>query len=394
MDSTKNLIPIIILLIFSFYSYQEYSQLPQTVINGIVFLPGLLATLALVLSVHFNRNPIFFYSILVITANLSLGQVWVNSDFAYALLSIVLPLLLVVITVLPDRGVFSVNAAPVYGVLTAALVFSLLITNFSPEWISYLLLSEWFPARYFDWTQQSQSVLIISTLMFITMIVLYFLKPSNHMATGLGVLIMLTIQLHFRGTDSSLTVFSSIALMMCLYTVLKESWRMAYLDELTELPARRAMSEKFQQISGIYTIAMLDIDHFKTFNDTYGHDTGDAVLRMIANKMRNVSGEGTAYRYGGEEFAIIFNGKTKQEAKPHLEALRELIANTPFIINRASRRRSDKKVNPSKAKTVMVTVSIGIANSTSSTPSPWDVLKLADKALYRAKDYGRNCIYN
>lgn len=394
MNTTKNLIPIFILLIISFYSYQEYSQLPQTVIDGIIFLPVLLAILTLVLSVHFNRNPIFFYSVLVITANLSLGQVWVNSDLAYALLSVTLPLLLLVITVLPDRGIFSINAAPIYAILILTLVFSLLITRFSPEWISFLLLSDWLPVRYFDWTQQSQSVLIISTLMFITMIVLYFLKPSNHMATGLGVLIMLIMQLHFRGSDSSLAVFSSIALMMCLYTVLKESWRMAYLDELTDLPARRALSEKFQQISGIYTIAMVDIDHFKTFNDTYGHDTGDAVLRMIANKIRNVSGDGTSYRYGGEEFTIIFNGKSKQEAKPHLEALRELIANTPFIINRASRRRSDKKVKSTKIKTVTVTVSIGIANSTSSTPSPWDVLKLADKALYRAKDYGRNCIYN
>ena len=214
------------------------------------------------------------------------------------------------------------------------------------------------------------------------------------MASGLGVLIMLITQLHFGDTDSSLAVFSSFALMMCLYSVLKESWRMAYLDELTELPARRALSEKLQQISGIYTIAMLDVDHFKTFNDTYGHDTGDAVLRMIANKMRNISGNGISYRYGGEEFAIVFNGKTKREAKPHLEALRELIANTPFVINRASRRRGDKKARSSKIKTVMVTASIGIANSTSNIPSPWDVLKLADKALYRAKDYGRNCIHS
>ena len=140
-----------------------------------------------------------------------------------------------------------------------------------------------------------------------------------------------------------------------------DDWRMAYLDELTELPARRALREKFQKIGGSYTVAMLDVDHFKKFNDTYGHDTGDAVLRMIATKMSRVTGGGLPYRYGGEEFAVIFNGKNREDAIPHLEDLRETIANTPFIVDRASsRRKSDKKVKPTKNKSVTVTVSIGL----------------------------------
>lgn len=168
---------------------------------------------------------------------------------------------------------------------------------------------------------------------------------------------------------------------------------MAYLDELTELPARRALREKFQQIGGLYTVAMLDVDHFKKFNDTYGHDTGDAVLRMIATKLSLVTGSGSSFRYGGEEFAIIFNGKNREEATLHLETLRETIATTPFIVNRASsRRKNDKKIKPVKNKAVSITVSIGVADSNHDTSDPWDILKLADKALYRAKKKGRNCV--
>ena len=63
-------------------------------------------------------------------------------------------------------------------------------------------------------------------------------------------------------------------------------------------------------------VAMVDVDHFKKFNDTYGHDTGDSVLRMIATKLQKVGGGGTAYRYGGEEFSIIFNGKNKKGGCP------------------------------------------------------------------------------
>ena len=150
------------------------------------------------------------------------------------------------------------------------------------------------------------------------------------------------------------------------------------------------MREKFQTISGLYTVAMLDVDHFKQFNDTYGHDTGDAVLRMIAAKMRKVSGSGLPYRYGGEEFTVLFNGKDVNQAREHLEALRKAIADSPFVINRVDRRVNPKRLKVRANKTVQVTVSIGAADSNKPGNSPWDLMKLADKALYRAKKKGRN----
>jgi diguanylate cyclase (GGDEF)-like protein len=137
---------------------------------------------------------------------------------------------------------------------------------------------------------------------------------------------------------------------------------------------------------------MLDVDHFKKFNDNYGHDAGDAVLRMIAAKMARVSGGGISYRYGGEEFSIVFAGKNLGDAMHHLETLRESIANSPFIINRVSRRRNDLKTRSRKSKSVKVTVSIGVADSSARTASAWDLLKLSDKALYRAKGKGRNLV--
>ena len=137
---------------------------------------------------------------------------------------------------------------------------------------------------------------------------------------------------------------------------------------------------------------MLDVDHFKKFNDTYGHDTGDAVLRMIAAKMAKVSGGGSCYRYGGEEFTIVFPGRNTDEAWPHLDALRVEIANSPFVISRVDRRKNGKVNKPAQSKSVKVTASIGIADSRTNTSSPWDVLKLSDKALYRAKGKGRNCV--
>ena len=392
MRTIKSLIPVLILLVLSFYGYQKYFQLPQSIINGIIFLPIMLAMLVIGLTIYFNRSPVFFYALLIIFTNMVLGLKWAETDLSYALLSAFMPLLLLILTLLPERGIVSVRAIPAYVILISALMFSIIVITISPEWASHILLTDWLPARYFDWTQQSQTVLAISISVFIAMLIVYFLRPSSYMAAGLGVLIMLIVQLHFGDLSRSLNVFSSAALMMCLYAVMQESWRMAYLDELTELPARRALREKFQQIGGLYTVAMLDVDHFKKFNDTYGHDTGDAVLRMIATKLNKVTGGGSSYRYGGEEFSIIFTGKSCKDAKQHLEDLRETIANTPFVINRASRRKSDRKVKRVKNKSVTVTVSIGLADSNSKASTPWDVLKLSDKALYRAKGKGRNCV--
>ena len=393
MKTIKNLIPIIILLALSVYGYQVYPQLPKVVINGIIFLPVVLALLVISLSVHFNRSSVFFYAVLVAITSIVLGYELAQTDLSYALLSGFVPLMLLTFTVMPERGVISIRAIPVYMILASGIVFSVIMISMSPDWITHLLLTEWLPARYFDWTLQSQTVLFISATVLISMLVLYFVQPTPNMSAGLGVLIILLVQLHLGYTDPSLNVLSSMALLMCLYAVLQESWRMAYLDELTELPARRALRERFQKMGGLYTVAMVDVDHFKKFNDTYGHDTGDAVLRMIATKLNKVTGGGASYRYGGEEFSVVFNGKDSESAKPHLEALRETIADTPFIINRSnSRRKGDKKVKRKRNKSVKVSVSIGVADSSSNVSSPWDVLKLSDKALYRAKGKGRNCV--
>jgi len=402
MREITKLLPIFLLSVVSFYIYHKFYDIPDAILTGIVFLPVMLAILVIGLSFHFSRSQVFFYVVLIMASNVFLGMELANSDLSYGLLSVFLPVLLLVLSVLPDRGILSVRAIPAYMSILIAFFSSIFAIKFSPEWAGVVVLSDWLPPRYFDWTEQSQSVILISVIAFIYMLVLYFTRPSSHMAAGLGVLLMLIAQLHFGDSSDSLNVFSSAALLMCLYAVIHESWRMAYLDELTELPTRRALREKFQKIGGVYTVAMLDVDHFKKFNDTYGHDTGDAVLRMIATKMRKVSGGGTAYRYGGEEFSVVFNGKKASDAQAHLDALRESIASTPFVISRESRRKSDARPKTQRIKSVTVTVSIGLADSklkakstatwNSSRTSPWDVLKLADKALYRAKKKGRNCV--
>jgi GGDEF domain-containing protein len=225
------------------------------------------------------------------------------------------------------------------------------------------------------------------------------------------------LALRFGGTGRIPTGYFAAAAFILAGAVVEASYLLAYHDELTTLPSRRAFHDALLRLEPPYSIAMLDIDHFKRCNDTYGHDTGDQVLRMIATRLARVSGGGQAYRCGGEEFAILFPGKTTTEVLDHLEKLRADIeastlrlrgpdrrqeARGPDRRNQRARGRaktghairqlSRAAATPEPSSELSVTASIGVATSKGENPSAEEVIQAADKALYRAKAAGRNRI--
>jgi PleD family two-component response regulator len=141
---------------------------------------------------------------------------------------------------------------------------------------------------------------------------------------------------------------------------------------------------------------MCDVDHFKRFNDTYGHDVGDQVLKMVAAKLSQVGGGGRAFRYGGEEFLVVFRGRSAKEAEPFVESLRRSIADTGFILRSPDRPASKPlratQTTASSATRVDISISIGIAERSTRHSTPELVLDAADATLYRAKEAGRNCL--
>ena len=181
--------------------------------------------------------------------------------------------------------------------------------------------------------------------------------------------------------------------LVLVVAAVEHAHAMAYRDELTGLPARRALNEAMQRLDGAYTVAMVDVDHFKQFNDRHGHDVGDQVLRLVASRLARVNHGGRAFRYGGEEFTVLLPGVPLEESVKILDALRRDVAEAVFTVRGADRpKRKPTKPRPRKggAQQLSVTVSIGAAERRAKQELPDAVVKAADRALYRAKEAGRN----
>jgi len=214
-------------------------------------------------------------------------------------------------------------------------------------------------------------------------------------AGNAGALAAFYIAAEWVGSPGVYAAFMSSAGTIMIVSLLEESHRLAFRDPLTGLPGRRALEERLRSLGSRYVIAMVDVDHFKKFNDTHGHDIGDQVLKLVGARLAEVGGGGIAFRYGGEEFSVVFPGTDLENALLFLEAIRISIEgyrmavrapDRPKTAEDGSKRRGERNVE----KHLSVTVSIGASRPGASLRTPAQVIKAADEALYRAKQSGRN----
>jgi diguanylate cyclase (GGDEF)-like protein len=186
---------------------------------------------------------------------------------------------------------------------------------------------------------------------------------------------------HFTAEDEGVLemMASQVATAMVAASTMDERERQARMDALTVLPNRLQLAEDLggelitlAKTSRNAVFAMVDIDHFKGYNDEFGHGAGDAVLQNIGTAMRaSIRVTDHVYRYGGEEFLVVFVDVTPEEGYRLAERLRQAIA------------QQDQIYRP-------VTVSIGLASLPRDGTDPIALIERADVAMYRAKRGGRN----
>lgn len=164
----------------------------------------------------------------------------------------------------------------------------------------------------------------------------------------------------------------------------EHQYKLATTDGLTELYNHRYFQDQMrmqianaQRYNSQFSMIIIDIDHFKSFNDTYGHQAGDAVLKQVAQTLKNNSrATDIVCRYGGEEMSIILTNTDKEEAIMKAQRVCSAVAERIFKLN--------------ATQTVHVTISVGVSTFPENGETPQQIIEYADQGLYYAKEHGRN----
>lgn len=325
---------------------------------------------------------------------------------AFESTALLLPINFLVFSITAERGLAVPALASRLSLLFCESVFVAVICapgqTSSPGFMHAALLN----VHLFDKSRIPQLALLAFVLAF-GVIAVRFLMYGKPVENGLMWSLIATFLGFYAGAVGQIgDAYFATAGVILAASLVENSYFLAYHDELTALPARRAFHDALLDLEPPYTVAVVDIDHFKRVNDTYGHDTGDQVLSMVAARLARVN-SGQAFRVGGEEFSILFPGKSVKEVTKDLEALRIAVSEFSFRVRvtaerrklpRGPDRRSDKRQRSSPGsereshspQQLSVSISIGVAEANRKTRAVEDVIRAADQALYRAKRAGRN----
>jgi len=345
---------------------------------------GVLAAAA-VLAWWFNRGRSF-----VIGASLLLGFAACSqypSKLVYTAVAVLVPLNALLAMLRPEKGARYRTAYVWLALFAAEGLFLYWLAGLSVE------------AALGHWALRSPPTPLLARLVFAAAFAASVWRAwPDHtplQVGNAGSLAAFFIAAEWGEAPGTFAAFMAAAGLVLLASLLQESHQLAFRDQLTGLPGRRALEERLRSLGERYAIAMVDVDHFKQFNDTHGHDIGDQVLRLVAGRLAQVGGGGTAYRYGGEEFSVVFPGRDADEAAIDLEAIRGAIERYRMAVRGEDRPKkpeegAKRRGAGDKPKPLSVTVSIGVAGPSAGARTPMQVVKAADEALYRAKKGGRN----
>jgi len=377
------------------------SELPASLAGLKAYGAYIVIALAASVSLIFRRGRVVLALLTLALAYASHGALLndalesFRARTVFAALCVFAPFNFAALSLLGERGTFNFYGAQRLGVIALEAIFTAWVVFAGKTETTEWAYSPLYETTLFAASPIPQFGLAAMAFGFAVCLAAWYLKRAPVDLGFAGAVLAFGIAMNGIAVPQVFAVFIAAGALILTITVLQDTFRMAFRDELTGLPSRRELNERMMALGRRYAIAMVDVDRFKNFNDTHGHALGDQILKMVARKLAEVGGGGKAYRYGGEEFTVLFPGKGVDAAVPHLEALRKEIADYKLALRAAARpeqAHSDKRQRGAfrAAKSESVTVSIGVAQRNDKLATPEAVIKAADKALYRAKHGGRN----
>ena len=373
-----------------------YLALQKSLSTGVqqvlVVAPVAVATVAFLLGWRFNLTRLIYAIVLLVLVDFGLGY-FAGGEYgvlAFQAAALLLPINLLLVSWLREKGMFNL-----YTIIWLAFLLTELLACGWLFHYHFTTLSIWINAPLLDLPPLplSQPLVLANGLVLVILAVRGYATNAAFEISFFWSTLVVFVGLCGVGVQPLRYYLAGAGLILIL-GIMETSHALVYRDELTGLPGRRALNEALAKLGSRYTLAMLDIDHFKKFNDTHGHDVGDQVLKMVASKLATVSGGGKVFRYGGEEFSVVFPRKSKSAALQYLEQLRQAVEDARFVSRSKDRPKKKPRKPPAgkgrPAVTLRVTISIGAAERGGDLTTSALVIKAADRALYRAKKAGRN----
>jgi len=291
---------------------------------------GIILSIGLFLAWRFDRNRLFYALSLLFIADVADRWFIALPSFIslHYLVALLVPVNFILISLMKEKGIksfYSMIQMSLLPIQAAGIYWWIIYEN-----NRYFKLLETYhlPAPF----NTVPDVFVIAFIAALVVQVTRYTCHQNPVETAFVWAILCSSIAGVLPPGVEATLFRIFAALIIIVSVFEMSYALAYRDELTSLPSRRALNEAFRKLGNQFAIAMADIDHFKKLNDTYGHDVGDQVLRKVAARLNKCGGGGQVYRYGGEEFCLIFPGRTRETVLEPLNVLCKSIADEPFII--------------------------------------------------------------
>ena len=385
------------IILLSLLGIFKFNLLDNVSVNIIEIYSIIVLASSFLIGLSFKRSRLIYSVLFFSLVGFVLYRNIINLNLNLCLLSLCLPFNFFVIYNMHERGVFQLSFWKYSILLIIQILLYIYISGHEKVFADNVFDVSTIDKPFFSNLLLSK----ISLAIYLSVLIYFFVDfvfKRDFSDSGFFWSYLVTLFLFYSDFSTWDQIFClSTSGLILLVSFVLTSYDVAYKDKLTELPSRRSFDEAITGLGNKYSIGLVDIDFFKKFNDKYGHDVGDQVLKLVASRLDKVGGGGKSYRYGGEEFAILFPNKDRDHSFNKLENLRKDIEKQQFNV-RGKKRPGKKPTIPvffRRAKNEKITVSIGVAQKSEKLNDVQDVIKAADDALYKAKKDGRNRVcYN
>ena len=315
------------------------------------------------------------------------GSVW---DASGVLFLFLLP----VVTAMKDRGVISARGLVQSAIILAGLAGGPMVWAVRREFLSWT----WRPFLPLDLSALGLSDAALTVGLTTLLLIGGLARWRRHRVDKGFFWVTAALLLALGGGPESVesTVYLTMAGLILIVTVIEKSYALSLYDSVTLLPARRAMRREMKRAGSSYALALVSVDNYKTLHDRYGRDASDRVIKQVATDLKAVGRQAHLFRYSGENFALLFAGKRRDEVFGDLEELRAEIENFYFAVGSNAANNGQSVVAQFPSASWPLTVTLGVTER-GADMGWWSarygaVTRAARVALARGRKAGGNTV--